>query len=112
MKYLGRSLIVVACGTALGGCVAAVIGNAPHSGTVTDSRARAPVNPDLALSVAVSERLGADGALRRAAISVSARGGTVTLRGGVGSEALRLSAERSARAVAGVSSVDNQLQVN
>jgi len=111
MKNLGLGLVVVAAGLGLGGCVAAVIGNAPDSGTAADPRARSSADADRALSAAVSARLGANPGLSRAAIMVSALDGTVTLRGRVGSEALRASAERMARAVAGVVSVQNQLQV-
>jgi osmotically-inducible protein OsmY len=111
MKHPGLGLIVVGLGLILGGCVAAVIGNAPQSGTAADPRERSGTDADAALSAAVSGRLGANAALSHAAIGVSAQDGMVTLRGRVGSEALRASAERIARAVAGVVSVHNQLQV-
>jgi osmotically-inducible protein OsmY len=64
------------------------------------------------LNAAVRARLGADPALHGAPISVSAAGGTVTLRGAVATVAQRAAAERTARAVAGVSAVNNQLKVN
>jgi osmotically-inducible protein OsmY len=112
MKDLGLGLVVLASGALLGGCVAAVIGSAPHSGTAADARARASASPDAALRSAVLERLGADAALRRAAIAVSAQGGVVTLRGSVSSAALRAGAASAARTVAGVIAVNNQLQVN
>ena len=94
----------------LGGCVAAVIGNAPHSGTSADPRATAQAAAPL--DAAVRARLGADPALRGQPISVSAAGGTVTLRGTVATSAQRAEAERTARAVAGVGAVNNQLKVN
>jgi osmotically-inducible protein OsmY len=112
MKDLGWSLVVVAFGVALSGCVAAVVGNAPHSGTAADQRARPPGDADAALGSAVSERVGANAALRSARVLVSAQGGIVTLRGSVGSEALRSEAARAARSVAGVIAVNNLLQVN
>ena len=112
MKEFGVGLLALAAGMALGGCVAAVIGNAPHSGTVTDQRARGPGDADVALGLAVSERVGADAALRGARVLVSAQGGIVTLRGSVASEALRTEAARTARAVFGVIAVNNLLQVN
>lgn len=107
-------MVAVAIGAAsaamLCGCVAAVIGNAPHSGTPADTRAVAP--SPAPLDAAVRERLAVDPALRGAAVSVSAAGGTVTLRGTVATAAQRAAAERSALAVAGVSVVNNQLKVN
>ena len=111
MQRSSPSAVVVGAVFLLSGCVAAVIGNAPQSGTATDQRARAPANADAALSSAVSVRIGADAALRSAPISVSAYHGTVTLSGTVASGALRANAERTARAVAGVSAVNNQLKV-
>jgi osmotically-inducible protein OsmY len=92
------------------GCVAAVIGNATHSGTAADTRAGA--YSAAPLDAAVRTRLGADAALRGSPISVSAAGGTVTLRGTVATAAQRAEAERMARTVAGVSVVNNQLRVN
>jgi osmotically-inducible protein OsmY len=97
-------------GGLLAGCVAAVIGSSPQSGSATDLRARAPT-ADAALSGAVRARLGADAALRAAPIAVSASGGMVTLSGTVASAALRHSAEQAVRSVAGVSAVNNQLEV-
>jgi osmotically-inducible protein OsmY len=92
------------------GCVAAVVGGAPHSGTPSDPRAG--VHSAAPLDAAVRERIGADPALRGAPISVSAAGGAVTLRGTVATAAQRAAAERTARTVAGVSVVNNQLKVN
>jgi osmotically-inducible protein OsmY len=102
---VGTAAVVLLCG-----CVAAVIGNAPHSGTPADTRAGA--YSAAPLDTAVRARLGADAALRGAPISVSATGGTVTLRGTVATAAQRAEAERMARTVAGVSAVNNQLRVN
>ena len=95
----------------LGGCVAAVIGQAPDSGTSADTRARAPAGADATLAAAVRGRLGADAALRSALIAVSAYSGVVTLHGAVATATLRTAAERSARTVAGVVAVNNQLKV-
>jgi hyperosmotically inducible periplasmic protein len=101
---------VVVAAALLCGCVAAVIGNSPHSGTPADTRAVA--QSPAPLDAAVRERLGVDPALRGAAVSVSAAGGTVTLRGTVATVEQRAAAERAARAVAGVGAVNNQLKVN
>jgi hyperosmotically inducible periplasmic protein len=102
--------MATAAAALLCGCVAAVIGNSPHSGTPADPRAA--VQSAAPLDAAVRERIGADPTLRGAPISVSAVGGTVTLRGTVATVAQRAAAERTARTVAGVSAVNNQLKVN
>jgi hyperosmotically inducible periplasmic protein len=112
MRAKGLGLTTLAVCLVLCGCVAAVIGNAPDSGTAADSRARADVQGDAALGSAVRVRIAADAVLRRAPITVSASGGTVTLRGTVASAAQRAFAERTVRSVAGVVAVNNQLEVN
>lgn len=112
MKAKALALLNFAAALLLGGCVAGVIGNAPNSGTAADSRARAEATSDAALVSAVRSRLGADTQFRHAPITVSAAAGTVTLRGKVASAAQRVGAERVVRSVAGVSAVDNQLEVN
>ncbi|MGH8253196.1 MAG: BON domain-containing protein [Steroidobacteraceae bacterium] len=106
------ALANAAAGLLLGGCVSAVIGDAPHSGTATDGRERVAAPSDAALASAVRARLGADAQWRHAPITVSAAGGSVTLRGKVASAAQRVSVEHVVRSVAGVSAVDNQLEVN
>lgn len=108
VERAGAAALMAAC--LLAGCVAAVIGSSPQSGTATDMRARAPT-ADAALSGAVRARFGADTALRAAPIAVSASRGTVTLSGTVASAAVRRSAEQAARSVAGVNTVNNQLEV-
>ena len=110
MRRMARCTVGTAAAALLCGCVAGVIGNAPHSGTPVDTRAVA--QSPAPLDVLVRERLGVDPALRGAAISVSAAGSTVTLRGTVATAAQRAAAERAARTVAGVSTVNNQLKVN
>ena len=111
MKAKGLGLVTLAASLLLGGCVAAVIGNAPSSGTAADTRARVDAQSDTALGSAVRTRIAADAVLRGAPITVSASGGTVTLRGSVANAAQRAAAERAARAVAGVVAVNNQLEV-
>jgi osmotically-inducible protein OsmY len=111
MKGKALALVNVAAGLLLGGCVAGVIGNAPNSGTAADSRARGAASSDATLGAAVRARLGADPQLRQVPITVSAVDGAVTLRGKVASAAQRVSAERVVRSVAGVSAVNNQLEV-
>jgi hyperosmotically inducible periplasmic protein len=110
LKRRFTGTIMTMAAALLCGCVAGVIGSAPHSGTPSGPGAAAQsVGP---LDAAVRERIGADPALRGVPISVSATGGTVTLRGTVATAAQRAAAERTARTVAGVSAVNNQLKVN
>ena len=111
MKGLVSIAVSVFSVLSLSGCVAAVIGQAPNSGTSTDTRARAPAGADATLAAAVHGRLGADAGLRSAPIAVNAYSGVVTLSGTVATATLRAAAERSARAVAGVVAVNNQLEV-
>ena len=112
LKRMVAGTIGTVAAALLCGCVAAVIGNAPRSGTPADTRAVA--QSPAPLDATVRERLGVDPALRGAAVSVSvsAAGGTVTLRGTVATAAQRAAAERTARTVAGVSTVNNLLKVN
>jgi osmotically-inducible protein OsmY len=111
MRVCRAGAAAIMAGGLLTGCVAAVIGSAPQSGTASDTRARAPAAPDAALGSAVRARFGAEPGLRAAPIEVSASRGTVTLRGTVASAAVRRHAEQAARTVAGVSTVNNQLEV-
>jgi uncharacterized protein (DUF305 family) len=108
LKLTGMALIVAMLQS---GCIAAVIGDAPHSGTATDMRARSAPSADTALAAAVSARLDQDAALRAARLMVTARAGAVTLEGAVATSTARTNAERLARAVAGVQSVNNQIKV-
>lgn len=93
------------------GCVAAVLGSAPQSGTAADTRLRGASSAASSLQGAVTARLAADATLRGAKVEVSASGGIVTLRGTALSAAQRSAAERVAKATSGVSSVVNQLKV-
>jgi|SRR5882672_11925584 len=111
MRSLGFATATLAASMLLAGCVAAVIGNSPNSGTAVDTRARSTAVADAALAGQVRARLAADPALRGEAIEVSALGGTITLRGMVAASATRSSAERLARTVAGVMAVNNLLKV-
>ncbi|HVO00381.1 MAG TPA: BON domain-containing protein [Steroidobacteraceae bacterium] len=112
MRPRGLVAVTMMASLLLAGCVAAVIGHAPDSGTIADGRGRSGTSADAALGSAVQARIGAEPLLRHAPIAVSASGGTVTLRGAVASAAQRTAAERATRAVAGVIAVDNQLEVN
>ena len=112
MKGLVSIAVSVSAGLMLGGCVAAVVGQATASGASSDARGRPPADADTRIAGAVRGRLGADAALRGAPITVSVYSGTVTLRGTVATEALRVAAELNARAAVGVVAVNNQLEVN
>jgi len=95
----------------LGSCVAAVLGNAPQSGTAADTRLSGASGSDARLQSAVRSRLAADAALSGASVQVDARGSVVTLRGTALSAAQSTAAARVAKATAGVSSVVNQIKV-
>jgi len=111
--------VALALGLSLAGCVAALLGDAPNSGTASDTRARsgesapvAAVAADQApLALAVRQRLAADPALRGATLQVSSRGTVVTLRGMARNSEQRAAAARVALATSGVVSVNNQLKV-
>jgi osmotically-inducible protein OsmY len=113
----GRSVIIRAAALAgitallLAGCVAAVLGNAPQSGTAADTRLRGPSDSESRLQGAVRSALAADAALRGADVQVNASGSVVTLRGTALSAAQSSAAARVAKATHGVSAVVNQLKV-
>jgi len=109
MNGMGRVGPVLAATLLLGGCIAAVIGQGPNSGTVNDSRYAN--SADERLVRAVRERFAADAALQGLVLEVRAQGGSVTLRGAVASRTLVARAVRIARAVDGVVAVNNQLEV-
>ncbi|HMI37951.1 MAG TPA: BON domain-containing protein [Steroidobacteraceae bacterium] len=111
MRRLGFAAATVGALVLLAGCVAAVIGSSPHSGTAADTRARSSAGTDAGLAAAVQSRIAADAALGAEALEVSVQGGAVTLRGLVASSAERNSAERLVRTVAGVTAVNNLLKV-
>ena len=112
MRRPGYAASVIAASLLLASCVAALIGNAPDSGTAADPRARSAPSADAALADAVRSLIAADPGLHAEPIAVSALGGTVTFRGRVASSAARSSAERLARTVEGVRAVNNLLKVN
>ena len=95
----------------LSGCIAAVLGDAPQSGTAADTRLSGASASDARLQGAVRGRLAADTALRGASVLVDASAGVVTLRGTALSAAQSTAAARVAKATAGVSSVVNQIKV-
>ena len=98
-------------GALLAGCVAAVLGNASHSGTSADTRLAGPSAGETRLQNAVQNRLAADTALRGASVQVEASGSVVTLHGTALSAAQSSAASRVAKATSGVSAVVNQLKV-
>jgi len=115
-RFLGFIAPALALGAslALSGCVAAILGSAPQSGTPADTRARAPdivASGPGALGVAVQQRLASESTLAGADLAVSAQAGRVTLSGTVRNPAQRALAGRVARAVSGVSAVNNQIEV-
>ena len=110
MRSFTVGALTVVVGVLLTGCVAAIIGSAPQSGTATDVRARSSAG-DTVLASTVRDKLSAVASLRAAAIDVSAARARVSLHGTVASAALRVEAERIARSVNGVAAVNNQLEV-
>jgi osmotically-inducible protein OsmY len=93
------------------GCVAAVLGSAPDSGTAADTRLSGANAGEARLQSAVRTRLAADAALRGANVQVNASGSVVTLRGTALSASQRSEVARVAKATSGVSAVVNQLKV-
>ena len=69
------------------------------------------LDPDARIVDEVSKRLSADAVIDASKIEVAARDGAVTLNGEVATSACRERAEEVARAVAGVSQVENRLLV-
>src|SRR5260221_11534299 len=117
MRGLGFAAATAAAVLLLAGCVAAVIGNSPYSGTAADTRARsAPgaqtAGADAALAGRLRSRFAADPVLRSQLIDVSALAGTVPLSGVVTSTAARSGAERLGRAAAGGTRGNNLLKVH
>ena len=111
MRRPGFAAAMVGALALLAGCVAAVIGSSPNSGTAADTRARTSAGTDAALASAVRSRIASDAVLGAEALEVSVQGATVTLRGQVASSAERSNAERLVRTVAGVAAVNNLLKV-
>lgn len=111
MRRSGLAAATVGALVLLAGCVAAVIGSSPDSGSAADTRARSSAGTDAALAAAVRSRFASDATLGAEALEASVQGGTVTLRGVVASSAERSSAERLVRTVAGVAAVNNLLKV-
>jgi osmotically-inducible protein OsmY len=111
MRRLGCAAAVVGTSALLSGCVAALIGGSPDSGAAADMRERDSAGADAAVAEAVRSRIASTAALGTEALEVGVRGGTVTLRGVVASNAARSTAERLAWTVAGVAAVNNLLKV-
>jgi len=86
------------------GCTAVLLGG---GGPVPAAGTTAPAG----LAETVLVKIGADRQLSGQAIGVSAQGALITLRGRVATSAQRDAAEALARAVSGVSDVDNRLVV-
>jgi outer membrane translocation and assembly module TamA len=70
-----------------------------------------PVNNDRTLSQRIEKDLQADTALTTSNIKINAANGRVTLRGSVETEQQKRSLEEKVKAMSGVSSVDNQVEV-
>jgi hyperosmotically inducible periplasmic protein len=112
---LGRSAVAVLSTAALilamamlDGCALAMLNGAANSGGSTASTpAPARSRTDDAISTAVRSKLAADPAVKAFNLTVDTHDGVVTLRGQVASVGQRNAAAADARAVAGVTSVQN-----
>src|SRR5690348_17015081 len=84
---------------------------AEHDCVQTTQRKEDAMSLDYDLTADVGDELFWDPKVDSAAIAVSADGGTITLRGTVGSLREKREAKKAAQRVFGVTSVDNQLKV-
>ena len=113
-KQAVTGILVVCVSTGLlSGCSAMLIGDggskSPPIGS--ENRSSTQVAADDALAQAVSHAISAEPSLSDADVAVKANSGTITIAGTVGSFTNRDTAVQVAGGVAGVSRVDNQLQV-
>lgn len=106
-------LAVASAAVLLGGCSAMILGEGSQNSTPLgiDGRGSAQVAADEALSEAVSAVLKTNSEPALENVAVSARSGVVKLGGNVGSFEARDRAVQLATAVAGTTTVDNQIRV-
>lgn len=107
-----RVMVAVLAAAMLAGCAAALVGNASKSGVYKDARSTAQIDADARLASAVRSKLIADSAVKAAGVIVSVHTGVVTLKGTVMKPEQRAAAERAARSVKGVKSVQNEVRVS
>jgi len=110
MSVLLRGVVIVIAAAVIGGCAAALVGQASRSGSASPQRS-APQTSDGQITTAVKSKLIADPAVKGVDVSVTTSAGVVTLRGTVQKAEQRAAAERAARSVKGVKGVRNELRV-
>jgi len=107
-----RVIIAVLAAALLGGCAAALVGNASKSGVYKDPRSAQQIDADARLASSVRSKLIADPAVKASGVMVTVNTGVVTLKGTVQKAEQRTAAERAAQSVKGVKSVRNELRVS
>jgi hyperosmotically inducible periplasmic protein len=95
----------------LGGCALAMLNGAANSGGGSSAPAPARSGTDDAISTAVRSKLATNPAVKAFNLSVDTHDGVVTLRGQVANVGQRNAAVADARAVKGVTSVQNLITV-
>jgi osmotically-inducible protein OsmY len=109
----GSKVVVAAVAAALlGGCAAALVGNASRSGVYKDTRTSAQIDADARLASAVRSKLIADPAVKASGVTVTVNTGVVTLKGTVQKPEQSTAAARAAQSVKGVKGVRNELRVS
>lgn len=103
-------LLILSWLVLLSGCTAMLLGSGSSAPSGERSAARYAADADT--TAAVRQRLGADAVLARHGIGVSTYKGRVTLTGTVESYTVRNRAGELASGVAGVTSVDNRIEVH
>jgi hyperosmotically inducible protein len=107
-----RVIIAVMAAALLGGCAAALVGNASRGGVYKDARSAEQIDADARLASAVRSKLIADPAVKASGVTVSVNTGVVTLKGTVEKPEQRMAAERAAQSIKGVKGVRNELRVS
>jgi hypothetical protein len=110
---------IMAAAAVLSGCAVAMLGGAarsggsqaPAGGTAGSTSRPASQAADSSISTAVRSKLSANPTLKPLKIAVDTHDGVVTLRGQVNTVEQRNAAQLEARAVKGVTGVNNQLSV-
>ncbi|MEO8307413.1 MAG: BON domain-containing protein [Pseudomonadota bacterium] len=105
--------LLLACGTLVSGCAAAVVGGAAVGGYYLgkDDRSADVIAKDAAITGEVKSKLIGEPGIRSGQINVDTYEGIVTLKGEVASSEQGATAENLARSVKGVKAVKTELKV-
>ena len=108
-----RPLAVILVIFLLVGCSAMMMGGGTTSSPAlgSDNRSATQIDADHAIEKAVNSAIFFDGRIPSGSVDVSARNGTVTLKGTVSQFDIRDRAVSNARNIDGVVRVDNQIRV-